>query len=128
MYSVGLFYYMTKKPTEALSYFRQSEERIAALGSHPVVKELYYYKGLAHVEAGETEEAKRTFGAGLRYMQEGKDWRKMCAALDHLATIEQKAGNVDVARKLLTDAVQFAQQGDLREERKELRKKLDALT
>lgn len=127
LYNVGFFYFVTQKPTEALSYFRQAEERVGALGNHPVVKELYYFKGMAHVDAGQHDDAKRTLGTGLRFMQEAKDWRKMCSALEALATIEERGGNVTLAKKLLTDAMGFAQQGDLREERKSLRKKLDAM-
>jgi tetratricopeptide (TPR) repeat protein len=127
LYNVGFFYFVTQKPTEALSYFKQSEDRIAALGNHPVVKELYYFKGMAHLQAGQLDDARRTLAAGLRPLQEAKDWRKMCSALGQLSAIEERAGNVDTAKKLLNDAINFAQQADLREERKTLRKKLDAL-
>ncbi|MEQ1502681.1 MAG: tetratricopeptide repeat protein [Myxococcota bacterium] len=127
LYNVGFFYFVTNKPTEALSYFKQSEDRVAALGKHPVVKELYYFKGMAHLQSGQLDEAKRTLQFGLKHIQEAKDWRKMCSALEQLATIEERAGNLEVAKKLLNDAVLFAQQGDLREERKNLRKKLDAM-
>jgi hypothetical protein len=111
-----------------LSYFKQSEERIGALGSaHPLVKELYYFKGMAHLQAGQGDDARRTLQTSLRYLQEGKDWRKMCSALEQLAAIEERSGNAEVAKKLLNDAVNFASQADLREERKNLRKKLEAL-
>ena len=60
-------------------------------------------------------------------MQEAKDYRNMCSTLEQLANIEARGGNKDVAKKLLADAINFAQQGDLRDERKSLRKKLDEL-
>lgn len=127
LYNVGFFYFVTKKPTEALSYFKQAEDRIGALGKHPVVKELYYFKGMAHLQAGQVDDAKRSLAAGLRPMQEAKDFRKMCSTLEQLASIESRSGNTAVAKKLLADAVGFAQQGELKEERKSLRKKLEAL-
>lgn len=127
LYNVGFFYFVTNKPTEALSYFKQSEDRIAALGKHPVVKELYYFKGMAHLQAGQPDDAKRTLAGGLRHIQEAKDWRKMCSALEQLSGIEERSGNMELAKKLLGDAIKFAQEGDLREERKNLKKKLDAL-
>lgn len=127
LYHVGFFYFVTKKPTEALSYFRQAEDRVGALGKHPVVKELHYFKGMAHLQAGQVDDAKRSLAAGLRPMQESKDFRKMCSTLEQLASIEKSAGNVAVARKLLTDAIGFAQQGELKDVRKELRRKLEAL-
>ena len=128
LYNVGFFYFVTNKPTEALSYFKQAEDRVGALGKHPVVKELYYFKGMAHLQAGQVDDAKRTLAQGLRPMQESKDFKKMCSTLDQLAAIESRAGNAAVAKKLLADAIGFAQQGDLKEERKSLRKKLEAIT
>jgi hypothetical protein len=119
---------VSKKPTEALSYFKQAEDRVGALGKHPVVKELFYFKGMAHLQAGQLDEAKRTLALGLRPMQEAKDFRKMCSTLAQLAAIETNGGNPLVAKKLLADAIGFAQQGDLKEERKSLRKKLDAIS
>lgn len=127
LYNVGFFYFVSNKPTEALSYFRESENRVAALGNHPVVKELFYFKGLAHLQVGQVDDAKKTLAGGLRHMQEAKDFRKMCSTLEHLATIEERQGNKELAKKLLADAIGFAQQGDLRDERKNLRKKLDAI-
>ncbi len=127
LYNVGFFYFVTNKPTEALSYFKQAEDRVGALGKHPVVKELFYFKGMAHLQAGQVDDAKRSLAAGLRPMQEAKDFRKMCSTLEQLATIESRAGNAAVAKKLLADAIGFAQQGDLKEERKSLRKKLEAM-
>jgi tetratricopeptide (TPR) repeat protein len=127
LYNVGFFYFVSKKPTEALSYFRQAEDRVGALGKHPVVKELYYFKGMAHVQAGQLDEAKRSLAAGLRPMQEAKDFRKMCSTLDQLAAIETRTGNPAVAKKLLTDAIGFAQQGELKDVRKDLRRKLEAM-
>ncbi len=127
LYNVGFYYFASNKPTEALSYFRQSEERVGALGKHPIVKELAYFKGIAHIQAGQMEEAKRTLTNGLKLFQELKDWRRMCSALEHLSAIEQRAGRMDVAKRLLNDAMNFAAQGDLKEERKNLKKKLEAL-
>jgi tetratricopeptide (TPR) repeat protein len=128
LYNLGFFHYITNKPSEALTFFQQSESRIAGLGSdHPVVKELHYFKGLAHMRVGQLDAAKNSLRAGLKPAQQAKDWRKMCSALENLATIETQQGNRDVARKLLTDAIETAKNANLREERKGLRKKLDAL-
>lgn len=129
LYNLGFFHYITNKPTEALTFFQQSETRIAGLGpTHPVVKELHYFKGLAHMRVGQLDAAKKSLAAGLKPAQEAKDWRKMCSALENLATIESQQGNRDVAKKLLGDAIETAKQANLREEGKALRKKLSALS
>ena len=95
--------------------------------NHPVVKELYYFKGMALLQSGNVDEAKKTLAQGLRPMQEAKDFRKMCSTLEQLASLESKSGNVAIAKKLLTDAIGFAAQGQLKEERKSLKRKLEAL-
>jgi len=128
LYNLGFFHFVNKKPSEALTFFKQSEARIAGLGpSHPVVKELHYFKGLAHMQVGQLDAAKLSLQAGLKPAQEAKDWRKTCSALENLATIEVQQGNSAQAKKFLSDALGFAKSADLREERKSLKKKLDAI-
>lgn len=127
LYNLGFFHFVTKKPAEALSYFNEASPRMAALGKHPVVKEFFFYKGLAHMQTGDLDNARDTLKAGLPQIEEHKDWRKMCAALENLASIEQQQGNGPVAKKLLGDAIGFAEQHNLRDVRKELRKKLQTL-
>lgn len=128
LYNLGFFHFVNKKPSEALTFFKQSESRIAGLGAnHPVVKELHYFKGLAHMQVGQLEAAKVSLRAGLKPAQEAKDWRKMCSALENLATIEQSQGNAQQAARHLEDAIGFAKQANLTEEGKTLRKKLKAL-
>jgi hypothetical protein len=51
----------------------------------------------------------------------------MVNALENLAGIEEKQGNAEVAKKLLADAIGFAEKGNLKEERKNLRRKLDGI-
>jgi hypothetical protein len=51
----------------------------------------------------------------------------MCSALDNLAGIEERQGNKEVAKKLLADAMGFAKQAGLKEERKALKKRLEHL-
>jgi TolA-binding protein len=97
------------------------------MGNHPVVKELFYFMGLAHLRTGDLNGAKQSLLNSLGPAQQAKDWRKMVSSLDNLATIEEKQGNDDVARKFLNDAIDFAKQADLKEERKSLQRRLKAL-
>lgn len=127
LYNLGFFHYVTQKPTEALTYFKQSEERIQVVGAHPVVKELYYFMGLANLQTGNVDAAKISLRNGLKPAQAAKDWRRMVSALDALAQIEEKQGNGPTAKKLLADAIAFAEKGDLKEERRSLRRRLDGL-
>lgn len=127
LYNLGFFHFVTQKPTEALTYFKQAEPRIAGLGNHPVVKEFWYFKGLSHLQAGELEEGRKALRNSLKPIQDAQDWRKMCSALENLAVVEERLGRIDVAKKLLADAIGFAKRANLKDERKALRKRLDAL-
>jgi tetratricopeptide (TPR) repeat protein len=127
LYNLGFFHYANQKPSEALGFFQQSAEKIGSMGNHPVVKELFYFMGLAHLRTGDLNGAKQSLLNSLGPAQQAKDWRKMVSSLDNLATIEEKQGNDDVARKFLNDAIDFAKQADLKEERKSLQRRLKAL-
>jgi tetratricopeptide (TPR) repeat protein len=123
-YNVGFFYFANQKPTEALAYFRQSAEKVDQLGQHPMVKELWFYTGMAHLAVGNREEGRQALRASLRPAQQAKDWKRMVSALDQLAGVEVARGDKTAAKKYLTDAIAFAEKGNLREERRSLRQKL----
>jgi len=127
LYNLGFFNYALNKPAEALTFFRQSEARIAGLGNHPVVKELHYFKGMAHLKVGEIAEAQTSLQRGLEPARAHKDWGKVVSAMGELAGIAEKSGDKSGAKKLLTDAIDLAQQANMNEQRKTLRKRLAGL-
>ncbi len=127
LYNLGFFNFALNKPAEALTFFRQSEARIAGLGNHPVVKELHYFKGMAHLRMGETAEAKASLERGLEPAKQHKDWAKVVSAMGELAGIASKSGDNAAAKNLLTEAIDLAQKANMNEQRKDLRKKLQAL-
>jgi tetratricopeptide (TPR) repeat protein len=127
LYNLGFFHYASGRPSEALSFFRQAQGGLAALGDHPVVKELWYWQGLALLRTNQPTEARESFRKALRPLQQANDITKMVSAMDHLAQIEQAAGNLPVARKLLADAYKFAAKANLKKESKDLKKRIKDL-
>lgn len=127
LYNLGFFYYASGKPSEALTFFKQAQGGIASLGEHPVVKELWYWQGLAYLRTRQPAEARESLRKALRPLQQAKDMTKMVSAMDHLASIEEEAGNGQVARKLLADAYKFAAKANLKKEARELKKRIKAL-
>ncbi len=127
LYNLGFFHFVKEKYPEALQLFQQAQQGMSVLGNHPVVKELWYFLGLAHFRLGQLEQAKQALNNGLRPAQAANDWAKMISALDHLAGIEQQQGNPGAAKRLWTDALDYAQKADLKDARKAIRKKLEAL-
>lgn len=128
LYNLGFFHYASGKPSEALTFFNQAEAGISALGEHPVVKELHYWRGLAFLRTNQAAEGRTSLRKALRPLQQAGDIGKMVSAMDHLAAIEHQSGNTQVARKLLADATRFAAKANLKKEAKELKKRLKALS
>ncbi len=128
LYNLGFFHYASGKPSEALTFFRQAQQGIGALGEHPVVKELWYWQGLAYLRTNQPNEGRDSLRKALRPLQKAGDTSKMISAMDHLAAIEHQAGNIPVAQKLLADAVKFAMKANMKKEARELKKRLKAIT
>lgn len=129
LYHLGFFWLLNKKPSEALVFFRRAAERIGAVpAGHPVVRELAYHKGVAHLQIGEEEEGVESLRKAVPMLQEAKDHRKVVNVLDNLATIEKRGGRIEAARKLLTQAEDIADKAGLKDERKAIRRKIEELT
>jgi tetratricopeptide (TPR) repeat protein len=127
LYNIGFFNFVKDQHAEALKYFDQAESRVGSLGNHPVVKELYYFKGIAHLRLGHLDKAKDALQTGLEPAEKANDLAKMISALDMLAGIEEKQGHTEAARVLLNDALDRAQKANMKDARKTIRKRLDSL-
>lgn len=127
LFNLGYFNLALQKPTEALVFFKQAIERLQVAANHPFVKDLWFHTGQAHLAVGNDEEARQALRACLRPTQQAKDWKRMVNALEQLSGLESKRGNTNDAKKLLSDAIVFAERAGLKEERKTLRRKLEAL-
>lgn len=127
LYNLGFFHFAKQKPTEALTFFTEAEKGASGLGNHPVVKELYYFKGLAEFQTGNLVAAKSTLNKGLPLAQKQNDVNKVISTHDHLAQIAQKNGDNTDAKQHLSTAIDLAAQANLKDARRSLRKKLDAL-
>ena len=79
------------------------------------------------MKENEVQEAEAAFKAALNPATQVKDWRKLAGAQQQLAGIAGQRGDTDTARALLYKAMEAAEQGDLKDERKAIRKKIDAL-
>jgi tetratricopeptide (TPR) repeat protein len=128
LYHLGFFWLLNKKPSEALVFFRRASERIGAVpAGHPVVRELHYHKGVAHLQIGEESEGVDALRKAVPLLTEAKDHRKVVNVLDNLATVEKRGGRLDAARKLLAQAEDVADKAGLKNERRALRKKIEEI-
>jgi tetratricopeptide (TPR) repeat protein len=126
LYNLGFFNLMLGRSKEAVSLFRQS--RKGADAANPAFqKELLYNLGTALMKENEVQEAEGAFQAALNPATQVKDWRKLAGAQQQLAGIADKRGDTDTARALLYKAMEAAEQGKLKDERKAIKKQIDGL-
>jgi tetratricopeptide (TPR) repeat protein len=125
-YNVGLFSLLSGNLTEAVSLFRQ-----AAQGANPqdlmFTKELHYNLGMSLYRIGEKKEARGSLERVIDPALKSKDFTKALATWNTLADIAVEENNLDRARDLLRKALTVAEAENLREDRKNLKRKLDGL-
>jgi tetratricopeptide (TPR) repeat protein len=126
VYNVGYFNLMLGRATEALSLFAKAKERAPADDAN-FLRELSFHTGLASLRIGEKTNAHNAFREAVGHAQKTKDFRKIVAANEQLAGIDLDRGDKSAAARWLNDAIKAAELGNLREERKGLRKKLDEI-
>jgi tetratricopeptide (TPR) repeat protein len=128
LYHVGFFHLAQNKGAAALPFFKEARERLKANATHPILKDLHYYTGLASLQAGDMELARESLRRSLQPLQAAREVRKLVTALDQLAAIEHRRGDAETAKKLLNDAINIARQADLKDEKKALKKRLESIS
>ena len=127
LYNVGFFNLALNKASEALPFFTAARDAIARHSDHPLHKDLGYHLGVAHMQTGDADSARSAFSGALPRLQAARDLPKLMATLDALGTIEANAGNKDGARQHLSQAIEIANQANLKDQRRALKKKLESL-
>jgi len=127
LYWVGFFTFMQKKPSEALTFFKQASDRAAALGNHPIVKELHFFTGEAAMQSGNGQQALTSFTAALPLIRAAKDTAKLMATLERLSVLAEQGGDKAQARTLLTEAIEVARGANQKDARKAFQKRLTNL-
>ena len=126
VYNIGYFNLMLGRPTEAISMFGKARER-ATQDDVNFLRELHFHSGMAYLQIGEKTNATSSLKEALGHARNTKDWRKVMQASEQLSGLEMDRGDKGAAANFLQEAIKAAEAGNLREERKGLRKKLDDL-
>lgn len=126
LYNVGLFTLLLGKPTEAVTLLRQARQ-VADGTDANFQKELLFNLGNALLQIGERAGGEEALKSSLKHAEQAKDWRKVVAASETLADLESGRGNAANARTHLERALRAVDKGDLKDMRKGLRRKLEAL-
>ena len=126
-FNVGLFTLLGDKPTEALTLFK--EARAAANLQQDLVftKELLYNTGVAALRVGERRTAREAFTTMLPAARQTKDWGKMVGAYQSLANLSAAEGDKSNAVKLLGEALKVADNNNMKDERRAIKKRIEEL-
>lgn len=126
IFNVAYFQLMLNRPTEAASLLAKARERAPADDAN-FLRELYFHSGVASMRIGEKAQAVGHFQVAVKHAQATREFRKLVSANEHLATLAIEGGDKAAGAKHLQAAIAAAEAGDLRDERKGLRRKLDEL-
>ncbi len=127
LYNVGLFTLMLKKPAEALEMLKEARGKANLVQDVMFAKELLYHLGVAAQQAGETDLAVESFNQALAAATQGKDPRKVMGSHRFLGELAQAKGDTAKATEHFEAAMATAEEANLKEERRALRKQLDAI-
>ena len=127
LYNIGLFNMMLGRPSEALTHFEEARSTVNGGANAAFMKELLFNMGTTQIQAGDKEVGAETLRAALEPATSSKDWRKVVGVNTQLASLEAAKGNADEAKALLTLALKAAETGNLKDERKGIKKKLKSL-
>jgi tetratricopeptide (TPR) repeat protein len=124
LFNCALFNLRLKRPTEAVSLFRQAREK-ANVSDQRFMKELQFNMGMALVQIGQRSEGAEALRASVPPSTQARDWAKVVAANRTLSDIERAGGNETAARRHLESAIKAAEAGGMKDLRKQLRRQLE---
>lgn len=126
LFNLGMFNLQLKRPTEAVSLFRQARQ-LANVQDQKFMRELQFNMGMALVQIGQRSEGADALRAAIEPATQSRDWRKVVVAHRTLADVENGNGNTAGARSHLEAALKAAEAAGMKEERKQIRRQLDGL-
>jgi len=126
LFNCALFNLQLKRPTEAVSLFRQARQK-ANVSDQRFMKELQFNMGMALVQIGQRGEGAESLRGCIDPATQARDWNKVVVANRTLADIEHTGGDLSAARRHLEGALKAAEAGGMKEERKQIRRQLDTL-
>lgn len=125
IYNVAYYNLQLNRNTEAASLFGKARERSGGMDAR-FLKDLTFNAGLAYARIGERQSAETAFTEAINHARATKDPKRQVIAAENLAGVVAGRDKA-TAVKILTDALGWADQAGLKEERKGIRKKLEEL-
>jgi tetratricopeptide (TPR) repeat protein len=127
LFNVGFYTLTQNKGAEALPFFEGALQRLAGQDANPLLRDLLYYAGIASLQAGKVDAGKAHLERALPILSAAGDARKLLSSLDNLGRISAHGGNKVDAKGWYEKAIEVANQAGLKDERRDLQKRLDGL-
>ncbi len=125
IYNVAFYNLQLNRNTEAASLFGKARDRASGMDAR-FLKDLSFNAGLAFARIGERQSAETAFTEAINHARATKDPKRQVVAAENLAGVVAGRDKAAAVR-ILNDALGWADQAGLKEERKGIRKKLDEL-
>lgn len=125
VFNVAFFQLQLGRNTEAHALLAKARAMISESDDPNFRRELHLQFGVAALRIGEQAQAIDGYGKAVALANTTKAWPRLVEAAEALADIHMSRGQKGEAAKLLQQAVTAAETGNLREERKGLRRKLE---
>ncbi len=125
-YNLGLFSLLAGKTNEAVALLRKAKGLMNP-NDAMLSKELNFNLGGALKSIGEFAAAAEAFEACLGPAAQARDARKLVVARAELGDIAAQQGDTAKAKRFLTAAMEEAEKAQLKEERKQIKRKLESL-
>ncbi len=125
-YNLGLFSLLAGKTNEAVALLRKAKE-VMNPNDAMLAKELNFNLGGALKSIGELAAAAEAFEACLAPAAQARDARKLVVARAEIGDIAAQQGDKAKAQRFLQAALEEAERAQLKEERKQIKRKLESL-
>ena len=124
VFNVAFFQLQLGRNTEAHALLGKARAMVSDSDDANFRRELHLQFGVAALRIGEQQQAIDGYGKAVTLAQATKAWPRLIEAAEALADLHVLRGQKPEAAKLLTQALQACEAGNLREERKGLQRKL----
>lgn len=125
VFNVAFFQLQLGRNTEAHALLGKARAMVSESDDANFRRELHLQFGVAALRIGEQQQAIDGYTKAVALAQTTKAWPRLIEAAEALADLHMARGQKAEAAKLLQQAMQAADAGNLREERKGLRRKLE---
>ncbi|MDP6934299.1 MAG: tetratricopeptide repeat protein, partial [Myxococcota bacterium] len=127
LFNMGYFLMRLSRTKEAVEVLQKAREGVHKVDPR-LRREVFFHLGMALIQSGQDKDAEENLRAALSLAEEQADWPKVVQANDAVAALSLKRGDMQMARSALEKGIAAAEQADMKDAVKGLRKKLEKIS